>query len=309
MTEPRQLILDALRGRVIRGIQGGLLRPGDRLPSAPDVAGEFAVDPRLVTAGYRQLELEGLVERRPRGGVYVAAGPATSQGLSPLPEAWITDVLLDGLQRELPAPTLHDWLRQCVETLRLRAVVLSGTPDQLFGLCRELRDDFGLEAAGVLTDELPDDGVHPLTIRRADLLVTTQAHADRARGIGTALGKHVIVVDVRRELLGGEWALLLRRPVYVVVDSEHFGAMLREFYAELAGVENMLVLVHGRDDLAVIPSDAPVYVTQRVRMRLAGALPPGRILPPARTIATGSARELFAYIVHANIEAMLARRR
>lgn len=309
MTEPRDLILETLRGRVIRGIEGGVLRPGDRLPSAPDVAREFSVDPRLVTAGYRQLEEEGLVERRPRGGVYVAAGPAMDQGLSPLPEAWITDLLVQGLAREIPGPSLHEWLRQCVETLRLRAAVVTGTLDQIYGLCRELREDFGLESEGVPMHELDSGAPLPLVVRRADLLITTAAHADMVRSLSARLGKPSIVVDVRPDLLGGEWMLLLRRPVYVVVETERFGDMLRSFYGAVQGIENLQVLVLGRDDLASIPAEAPVYVTQRVRTRLAGTVVPGRILPPARTIAADSARAIFGFIVHANIEAMLARRR
>lgn len=114
----------------------------------------------------------------------------------------------------------------------------------------------------------------------------------------------MIVVEVRPELLGGEWALLLRRPVYVVVATPEFGEMLRRFYAHVPGIEHMRLLVHGRDDLSAIPEGAPTYVTQRVREQLAGASIKGRILPAARTISAASARQIFAFVVRANIEAM-----
>ncbi len=72
MPEPLNVIADTLRGRILRGLQAGTLRNGDRLPSARDLAGEFEVDHRAILAAYRELAAEGLVELRQRGGIYVA---------------------------------------------------------------------------------------------------------------------------------------------------------------------------------------------------------------------------------------------
>ena len=62
MNDPRELIIDGLRRRILRGIQAGALRAGDRLPSARELAGEFRVDYRLVIAAYKEIAAEGLVE-------------------------------------------------------------------------------------------------------------------------------------------------------------------------------------------------------------------------------------------------------
>lgn len=304
MSDERIAIVDTLRGRVLRGLQAGTLAAGDRLPSARELAAEFKVDHRLLIAAYKVLELERLVELRPRGGAYVLARPTSQDGLPPLPESWLVDVLVQGLGRELPGPELHEWLRRCVETLRLRVVVIAATEDQGYGLCRELRDDFGFEADAVLANELRDPGVMPLPIRRADMLLTTHAHAEQVRELGRRQHKAVTVIEVRPELRGGEWALLLRRPVYAVVATPEFGDILRKFFAHLPGVDNLRIVVHGRDDLSDIPDGAPTYVTQRVRADLGGVRIPGRVLPSVRTISTESARELFAFVVRANIEAM-----
>jgi hypothetical protein len=109
---------------------------------------------------------------------------------------------------------------------------------------------------------------------------------------------------VRPDLVVGEWALLLRRPVYAVVATEAFGTMLREFFANVPGVENLRILVFGRDDLSTIPDGAPTYVTRQARDTLGAMHVPGRILPAARTIAAASARALLAFIVRANVAAM-----
>ena len=285
-------------------MQAGTLRAGDRLPTSRELATEFGVDYRMVIASYKRLEAEGLVELRPRGGVYVADGGASRGGIPPLPESWLADTLTEGLAREIPGPELHEWLRRSLETLRLRCVVVTTTTDQGDGLCRELRDDFGMETDALLAEEARDAASPPLPLRRADLIVTTEAHGEWLRPVGAALGKPVIVIDVRPELSGGEWALLLRRPVYAVVASVEFGEMLRRFYARVPGIENLHVVVYGRDDLQQIPAGAPTYVTQRVRSQLGAVNIPGRILPAARTIAADSARQIFSFIVRSNIEAM-----
>ena len=289
---------------MLRAVQAGTLRTGDRLPTSRELAVEFAVDYRLVIAAYKRLETEGLVELRPRGGVYVAQGGTSRGGIPPLPDGWLADMLTEGLGREIPGPELHEWLRRSIETLRLRCATVTTTSDQGEGLCRELRDDFGLEVEVLLAEEVRRTEQPPLALRRADLVVTTDAHAEWMREVSARLGKPVIVVDVRPELAGGEWALLLRRPVYAVVASPEFGEMLRRFYATVPGIENLHVVVYGRDDLQQIPAGAPTYVTQSVRSQLGNVRIPGRILPAARTIATGSAREIFSFIVRSNIEAM-----
>lgn len=304
MSDPRELIVDTIRRRVLRGIQAGALRAGDRLPSARELAGEFAVDYRIVIAAYKEIAAEGLVDLRPRGGVYVAARPAGAHGIPPLPEAWLAEVLTQGLAREIPGAELHEWLRRCTETLRLRAVVVTTTEDQVLGLCRELRDDFGFESEGMTVEQVRAAGAPPLPLRRADLLVTTPGEEAAVRALGSELRKPVIVIEVRADLVIGEWALLLRRPVYAVVASVEFGEMLRKFFAGVAGVENLRILVLGRDDLATIPADAPTYVTQQVRRELRDTVIRGRILPAARTISSDSAREIFGFIVRSNIEAM-----
>lgn len=304
MADTREAIVDVLRGRVLRGVQAGTLNDGDRLPSARELAVEFAVDYRLIVAAYRELADEALVDLRPRGGVYVAVQGTSERGVPPLPEGWIADLLTQGLAREIPGPELHEWLRRCTETLRLRAVVIASTHDQVYGLCRELQDDFGFESEGLVASEVRAASATPLSLRRADLVVTTAAHARWLTPVTEDLRKPLSIVEVRPDLLGGEWALLLRRPVYAVVATPEFGEMLRRFYADVPGIENLRILVYGRDDLLQIPDDAPTYVTQRVRTLVGDAPIRGRVLPAARTISTDSARALFSFIVRANIEAM-----
>jgi GntR family transcriptional regulator len=63
-------------------ILSGDLRPGERLPSTRDLARRYDIHPNTISAGYRELEREGLAELRPGSGVYVRKNndqPATPQ--------------------------------------------------------------------------------------------------------------------------------------------------------------------------------------------------------------------------------------
>ncbi|MDQ2667548.1 MAG: GntR family transcriptional regulator [Gemmatimonadota bacterium] len=302
--EARDVILDAMRGRLLRGIQAGTLLPGDRLPGSREVAAEFKADYRAAIAAYKDLQEEGLVELRPRGGVYIALRKNGPGGIPPISESWVSEIFAGALNRGIAAAELIELLPRCVETLRLRSVVIAETEDQIQGLCRELRDDFGFDSEGVLSDVARGANPAPLAVRRADLIVTVSAHEQWVTELGRELQKDVIVIAVRPELRQGEWTMLLRRPVYVVVATAHFGEILRQFYASIPGVDNLRIIVFGKDDLNNIPDGAPTYVTQGVRKQLGATRIPGRIIPAARTIAAESAREIFTFVVRQNLEVL-----
>ena len=94
-------------------------------------------------------------------------------------------------------------------------------------------------------------------------------------------------------------------PLHAVVATPELGDMLRRFFADVPGADpNLNIVVLDRDDLSMIPDDAPTYITQSARDRLGAVRVPGRVVPAARTIAAESAREIFAFIVRSNSEAL-----
>jgi DNA-binding transcriptional regulator YhcF (GntR family) len=307
MTEQERAtsIVESLRGRILRGLQVGTLQAGDRLPSARELVTEFHADHRLILAAYRQLSSEGLVHVRERGGIYVATA-ADALGFPLGTGEVFVDMLTEAFAHEIPGPALHEWLRRTTETLRLRALVIGANREQAIGLVRELRDDFGLNADGVVASDVSSDGSVPVAARRADVVITTGDHANVAERIGSTIARPTITIDIQSELVAGEWALMLRQPVWAIVPSAEYGAGLKRSFADVADVENMHILVLGRDDLSAIPEGAATYATASVREQLGEARIRGRLLPAARMIATDSARTVFRFIVRANIEAMRA---
>lgn len=305
--ERRHEIADLLRRRVKLGLHAGSLATGDRLPSTRELAADFDVDHRVVVAAYHQLVSEGLVEMRPRGGIYVADIPAGAVREPMPPERWLHNIFMQGRARDMSMRGVIDALRRATETMRLRAVVIHGVADQRTGMCTELEDDYGFEATGVNTDDL-GNGHRPPELREADLLVSTPAYEPLVRRLSSQLGKPCIIADVRSDLIGGEWRLLLRKPVYVVVRDSQFRTALISFFEGTKGKENLRVLVVGTDDLTAIPSAAPTYVTRGARdwLREHGREDDisGRLLPNVRTFSAATAEELITFILKANLAAL-----
>ena len=296
-------ITDLLRRRVKLGLVAGSLAKGDRLPSTRELATDFDVDHRVIVAAYHELVAEGLVEMRPRGGIYVADVPAAA-AREPMPaERWLQAVFMQGRARDMSIRGVIDALRRATETLRLRAVVIHGVADQLAGMRSELEEDYGFETTAVNTDTL-GNGHNPPELGEADLLVSTPAYAPLVRRLAAQHVKPCIVADVRTDLIGGEWRLLLRKPVYVVVRDAQFKSALLAFFEGTKGKENLRVLVVDVDDLTAIPAAAPTYVTRGARdwLRSEGrdGDVSGRILPNARTFSSTTAEELISFILKAN---------
>lgn len=58
--------------QVKQAVVGGVLRPGDRLPSVRDLAVDLAINPHTVAKAYQELEREGVITV-PRGkGAFIA---------------------------------------------------------------------------------------------------------------------------------------------------------------------------------------------------------------------------------------------
>jgi GntR family transcriptional regulator len=81
----------------------GLLRPGDKLPTAREVVEATAVNPNTVLKAYRELERSGLVEPRPGLGTFVlrtlGAGETDSELRAELVR-WTARARAAGLEQE-----------------------------------------------------------------------------------------------------------------------------------------------------------------------------------------------------------------
>jgi GntR family transcriptional regulator len=74
----------------------GLLRPGDRLPTAKEVVAATAINPNTVLKAYRELEREGLAEGKRGLGTFVSRSLAMPETASDGP---LRDELVDWVRR------------------------------------------------------------------------------------------------------------------------------------------------------------------------------------------------------------------
>ncbi|MGW7817438.1 GntR family transcriptional regulator [Streptomyces puniciscabiei] len=86
-----------------QALRMGLLRPGDRLPTAREVVEATAINPNTVLKAYRELEREGLVEARRGLGTFVRRALGTAPvdpSLRTELEAWAAKARAAGLERD-----------------------------------------------------------------------------------------------------------------------------------------------------------------------------------------------------------------
>ncbi|MBP2327396.1 GntR family transcriptional regulator [Kibdelosporangium banguiense] len=83
----------------------GMLRPGDRLPTAKEVVAATGINPNTVLKAYRELERDGLAEGRRGMGTFVSRSLAMPENAAdgPLRDEigdWVRRAKQGGLDRE-----------------------------------------------------------------------------------------------------------------------------------------------------------------------------------------------------------------
>lgn len=296
----RREIIDTLRQRIARALATGSICAGDRLASTREMAYELHADPRVVTAAFRVLESEGLVEIRARSGIYVRMDAVAARSRVVTPVETLTDVLTNAVMRGYAGPEFAARLNTLVSARRLRTVVLATMPDQGLGIARELVEDFGLDAVPLLVERMPSDAGRRM-LKSADLLITTERHHRTVVLLAEELGVPGLTVSIRQDLFDSEWALWRGEPVHIVVLDPRFRSLIRKFLTE-SNAEGDAVRVHlATDDLSRIPANAPTYITQAARTHIGKGHVPGMMIPPTRIFAEDCVRDLWRIIGALNL--------
>lgn len=254
-------------------------------------------------AAYQVLADEGLVELRPRSGAYVSSVNAAAPiDRTPAPNV-LADILVAGVVRGFSLASFTDHLRIAALGRRLRATVIAPTADHVHGLARELRADYGLATNALLPEQLKATGSARSALVRTQIIVTTRDLKDDVERVAGPLGKPIMVADVRPPFLTEEWKKLLRfGRIYLVAADERFLEPARVYLKKIVDLDNLRILIAGRDDLAAIPPQAPTYVTEAARQKLGKTRIPGQLIPPPRLLAEHSVRMLVTFIVAENMD-------
>lgn len=86
--------------QIKNGIVGGLLEPGDQLPTVREVALDLTVNPNTVARAYRELEMQGLLQSIQGRGTFVSPsrGPSRPVEKEMLLRERFAEVLEEGRQ-------------------------------------------------------------------------------------------------------------------------------------------------------------------------------------------------------------------
>ena len=231
--------------QVTLGILSGELAAGERLPSIRELARRFGLHANTVSAGYRQLEIEGWVAPRKGSGVYVrATTPEAPRKTSEAPEILnrlIANLFETAARLNIPEAEVAERVRAFTTRTavnhilvvepdpELRRIVIAELAETIsipiegcnFGECAPL-------LAGACIATLPSK----LDRVRAEL-PGVRVHCLRVRPVPTALAEHLPPAGARSGILVGiasRWPEFLRfaRTMLVAAGFSSDALMLRD---------------------------------------------------------------------------------
>lgn len=304
-TGPSAALLDQLRNRVLSALHTGRRCPGDRLPSVRSVAQELDTDARTAMAMYRALAEEGLVEVRPRSGVYLVSNHSPSPDVPLETVRWVAaEVAAGAWRRRIPLPDLPEFLRDCLDATQLVCACVDEIGDDRIAICREIGSDFGMEVREV---EPTGSGSVRVGAREmaletalgeADLVVVTSFHERSVRPLAEELGLPVVVSTLNPEAIREVQALDDDALCFVVVD-ERAGERLRESY----GAEVSVVTVEALTEGSSAAGEADRLVFTPAAADATERLPDRAFVPQAPIISPETAEALTGWIVRLNLHA------
>jgi PAS domain S-box-containing protein len=293
-----------LAERIGTGIAAGLflgrLRPGDRLPSIREVARYTGEDHRCVSAAYRRLAGEGVVEVRNRHGVLVGQGPQAPEMPASETAEWLAEVIGQAAALQVKVTRLPDLVTRWTAQAAVRCLCVDGTEDGLASLTAELHGQWGFETQRFLAGgpEGTRRDALAAALREADVAVTTPFHGWAVEAAARASGTPVVVLDADPELVAAAEARLRAGPLTAVVADARHGERLRC----LAGGERLhVVLADDEAALATLDASEPVLMTRAAQQRVTRPL---RLLAPVSpAFSTSRAQDLAAVLIQGNLRA------
>jgi DNA-binding transcriptional regulator YhcF (GntR family)/GAF domain-containing protein len=261
-SEGGQVMVEVIRERIVGALHVGALRAGDRLPSIRQTAREFAVTPYAVLQCYAELEVEGLVERRERSGVFVAEFEIATAAALPETGAWLTEVLTQACQHQVKIPHLPDLIRRWTSAVRVRCACVESCLDSRIALGLEVSQQFGIEASEVAAT------AKTTTIRDADIVITTAYHAAQVGSLAAELGKPLLIATISPLILSAALSHLRERDLTVICVDSTYGERLRSLHGGAYRNRVRVITIDDKRAVAELDRSEPVLLTPAARQRL-----------------------------------------
>jgi DNA-binding transcriptional regulator YhcF (GntR family) len=218
------LVLDRLRERIVAGRYLGHWGSGSRLPSIRDIARAEQVDRKTAAAAYQRLQEEGLVDVRPRSGIYLARATRGGQAgpLERIYRQWLEHTYEGARALGLDTSAILHLVGAVAAVERLRLPVVEEEPTFAEALAAELRDRLGVRAVAVTVAEL---GADRGLLEEAPALVATPYHVERVAQL--AGGATVIEARMAPDILRELRRLALAGRVLIATASDAMAARVR----------------------------------------------------------------------------------
>jgi PAS domain S-box-containing protein len=292
-------LVEALRQGIAAGVYLGHLRPGDRLPSIREVTRHTGHDHRYVSAAYRRLATEGVVEIRTRHGVVVGSGPRPAEVPENETAAWLAGVIGQAADVQVKVPHLPDLVRRWTAAAAVRCLCVDGTEDGLASLTAELGGQWGFDTRRLNAADGPRRDDLLTALREADLVVTTPFHVASVESAARTAGVPVVVLEASQEIVAAAEDRLREGPLTAVVVDPRYGERLRC----MAGGERLNVVL--ADDVAAVEAlDAaePVLLTRAAQQKVKRSM---RLLAPVSpSFSSSRAGDLAAVLIRRNLSAL-----
>jgi len=253
-------------------LYAGDIRPGDRLPSIREFAFRAGVNRKTAERVYRTLEAEGVVDLRPRSGVYLAHPAPTETSSFDGPPEWIDRLIADAANQPGGLAALPRTIHRFIGGREISCACVDSTEDLRVGLTGELRRRFGLRVyplrGGPLTDPAEETRLaHDLA--DVDIVVTTPYHPALAR-LARALNKPVAVVVPDPSFVAAMRSCVERSTTDLLCVDREFGERLTHLLPVSLRARLRISTV---GDAGALPTDGhhfPRLVTEAAHIALAG---------------------------------------
>lgn len=293
-----------LRDLLVSALHLGRVEPGDRLPSIREVARRAGTTVHRADRAYRALCTEGLVERRSRSGVFVAAQDQLGNEALCETARWMVEMLAGAGTRRIKIPQLPGVVRRWTGWARFRCGCIAPDVDTQTALRVELGQHFGFDVHMLDAEALPgpgeplDPGSVAAELRGFDLFVTTAFHAPGVRRVAQALGTPMVVATRNPEHVTAVEERARTEGLTVVCVDRGFGEQVRRACGHHEGHVRVVTVDDARGLESIDPAE-PVLLTRAAHRCLREASP-RLLIPFSPFLAPRSVRAIGEVLVQLN---------
>lgn len=195
-----------VKNHVLDKIKSGFYRPGEKIPTERELSTELGISRNTVSAAYKELLLEGVLEARQGRGTFVKGATADLEGegsgskrerLVKIIDEAMAKVVELGFSVEQFAAIASIRAKEKTEAVKqLRVAVVECAPEYVQRFISQLGQAANVSFEPVLLAELLERRISVTLLEACDLIVTTLEHQHAVASVVGSTNKMVAVAAV-----------------------------------------------------------------------------------------------------------------